>query len=55
MKRDVEAPNRRALTIMADVADPAAAAACVERTVDAFGHLDVLVHCAGGPAQGGLP
>ena len=54
VKRDVEALNRRALTITADVADPVAAAACVERTVEAFGHVDVLVHCAGGSAQGGL-
>jgi NAD(P)-dependent dehydrogenase (short-subunit alcohol dehydrogenase family) len=54
VKRDVEALNRRAMTITADVADPAAAAACVERTVDEFGQLDVLVHCAGGPANGEL-
>jgi NAD(P)-dependent dehydrogenase (short-subunit alcohol dehydrogenase family) len=54
VKRDVEALNRRALTITADVADPDAAAACVERTVEAFGQLDVLVHCAGGAANGGL-
>ena len=54
VKRDVEALHRRAMTITADVADPAAAAACVERTVDEFGQLDVLVHCAGGAANGGL-
>lgn len=54
VKRDVEALNHRALTIAADVADPAQAASCVQRTIDSFGRLDVLVHCAGGPAPGAL-
>lgn len=54
VKRDVEALNRRALTITADVANPGEAAGCVERAIEAFGRLDVLVHCAGGPAPGGL-
>ncbi len=54
VKHDVEALNRRALTIAADVADPAQAAACVRQTIEAFGRLDVLVHCAGGPVPGGL-
>ena len=54
VKRDVEALGRRALTITADVADPAEAAHCVQRTVASFGRLDILVHCAGGRRQGGL-
>jgi len=54
VKKEVEGLNRRALTISADVSDPAAAAACVEQTVASLGRLDVLVHCAGGPARGGL-
>jgi NAD(P)-dependent dehydrogenase (short-subunit alcohol dehydrogenase family) len=54
VKEDVEGLNRRALTISADVADPTEAAASVHRTIDAFGRLDVLVHCAGGPVHGGL-
>ena len=54
VKRDVEALNRMALTITADVADPAAAEACVQRAVEAFGHVDLLVHCAGGAANGSL-
>lgn len=54
VKRDVEALDRRALAIAADVADPAQAAGCVRQTIDAFGRLDVLVHCAGGPAPGSL-
>ncbi len=49
VKRDVEALNRGALTIATEVADPAEAALCVQRTVDAFGQLGVLVDCAGGP------
>jgi len=54
VKRDVEAVKCKALTIAADVADPVQAAYCVQRTIDFFGRLDVLVHCAGGPAPGGL-
>jgi NAD(P)-dependent dehydrogenase (short-subunit alcohol dehydrogenase family) len=54
VKRDVEALNRRALTMTADVADPAEAIRCVQCTVATFGRLDVLIHCAGGPARGGL-
>jgi NAD(P)-dependent dehydrogenase (short-subunit alcohol dehydrogenase family) len=54
MKKEIEAMGRRVLTLTADVASPAEAALCVERTVASFGRLDVLVHCAGGPAQGSL-
>ena len=38
----------------ADLADPAACRDCVNRVVDEFGRLDVLVHAAGSPAPGGL-
>ena len=54
VKRDVEALKRRALTLTADVADPAEAARCVRETAQALGRLNVLVHCAGGAAPGGL-
>ncbi len=54
VKRDVETLGRRALTIAADIAEPAKAAACVQHTIEAFGRLDVLVHCAGGPVPGAL-
>jgi len=54
VKREVEALNRRAMTIAADVADPSEAVRSVHQTVATLGKLDVLVHCAGGPANGGL-
>lgn len=54
LKKDVEALNRRALTVTADVSVPAEAGRCVERTIAEFGRVDVLVHCAGGAANGGL-
>jgi NAD(P)-dependent dehydrogenase (short-subunit alcohol dehydrogenase family) len=54
VKRDVEALSRRAITMAADLTDPVEAVRCVQQTVARLGRLDVLVHCAGGPAQGGL-
>ena len=37
-----------------DVADPAVCRHCVDRVIQDFGRLDVLVHSAGGPVPGGL-
>lgn len=54
VSHDVEALGRRAFTMTADVSEPEEAARCVQRTIAAFGSLDVLVHCAGGAARGGL-
>lgn len=54
VKRDVEALGRRCLAITADVAAPAEASRCVEHAVEKLGRLDVLIHCAGGPAPGSL-
>ena len=54
VKRDVEALNRRAVTIAADLTKPVEAVRCVQQTLASLGRLDVLVHCAGGPAPGGL-
>lgn len=54
VKKDLEAIGRRVLTLTADVANPGEAARCVQQTLECFGRLDVLVHCAGGPANGSL-
>lgn len=40
--------------IEADVADPAACRRCVDQVVEDCGHLDVLVHAAGGPVPGSI-
>lgn len=40
------------LSVVADVADPQAAAETVRKTIGKFGRLDFLVHAAGGPAPG---
>jgi NAD(P)-dependent dehydrogenase (short-subunit alcohol dehydrogenase family) len=45
-KRAVEAEGRRCITIAGDVADPAFCEAAVRQTIDAFGHLDILVNNA---------
>ena len=42
------------ILIQADCADPALAEKCVADTVAAFGSVDVLIHAAGGPVNGGL-
>lgn len=52
--RKVEALGRKCLTIAADIAKPDDARRCVEETVAKLGTIDVLVHSAGGPVNGGL-
>src|SRR5262249_17026066 len=44
--RAVEGEGRRCITIAGDVADPAFCEAAVQQTIDAFGHLDILVNNA---------
>lgn len=43
-----------ALFLEGDVADPAACRSFVDQVIKEFGHLDVLVHSAGGAVPGGL-
>jgi NAD(P)-dependent dehydrogenase (short-subunit alcohol dehydrogenase family) len=54
VQKRVESLGRRCLLIAADVGQSASATACVEQTVKHFGVLDILVHAAGGPVNGGL-
>jgi NAD(P)-dependent dehydrogenase (short-subunit alcohol dehydrogenase family) len=54
LKQEIERLGRRALTITADVSDRNESVRCVQQTLATLGYLDVLVHCAGGPANGGL-
>lgn len=53
-RRHIEELGRRCLLIRADVAVSGEAMRCVEETTKALGPVDVLVHCAGGPVNGGL-
>lgn len=50
----VENLGASCLCISGDVGEPGEAARCVQETVERFGRLDVLVHCAGAAAPGGL-
>ncbi len=52
--RQIESFGRKSLLISADMAKPADAARAVEQTVRGLGSIDVLVHSAGGPVNGGL-
>jgi NAD(P)-dependent dehydrogenase (short-subunit alcohol dehydrogenase family) len=53
-RRSIEALGRRCLLIRADVGVPAEARSCVEQAAKQLGPIDVLVHAAGGPVNGGL-
>lgn len=42
------------LFLAADIGKPEEATRCVEQTIERFGAVDVLIHSAGGPVNGGL-
>jgi NAD(P)-dependent dehydrogenase (short-subunit alcohol dehydrogenase family) len=44
--------GHRVAVELGDIADPAQAAALIERSAAKFGRLDMLIHSAGGPAPG---
>jgi NAD(P)-dependent dehydrogenase (short-subunit alcohol dehydrogenase family) len=50
----ITARGRRCVTIQADCGLPADAARCVSEVQSQLGEVDVLVHSAGGPVNGGL-
>src|SRR5213076_2672503 len=50
----IVALGRRCELFQADCAKPADAARCVRETEAKLGTVDILVHCAGGPVNGGL-
>ena len=50
----IEALGRKCVLVSADVAKPADVARCVEESVRALGPVDILIHAAGGPVNGGL-
>jgi NAD(P)-dependent dehydrogenase (short-subunit alcohol dehydrogenase family) len=50
----IQAAGRRCELIAADCCDPSGSAACVKETEAKLGPVSVLVHCAGGPVNGGL-
>jgi NAD(P)-dependent dehydrogenase (short-subunit alcohol dehydrogenase family) len=54
VKTAIDGLRRRSLLISADIGKPAEAARAVEETVRGLGPIDVLVHAAGGPVNGGL-
>ena len=53
-KKTLDRLGPRFLAIAADVSKPADAVRCVEETVRKLGPVDVLIHAAGGPVNGGL-
>ena len=51
---ELDTLDRKSALVIADCAQPDEATRCVEEAAQKLGGLDVLVHCAGGPAPGGL-
>lgn len=54
VRAEIEVLGRRASLVIADMGVPADATRSVEETIERFGAVDVLVHCAGGVVVGGL-
>jgi NAD(P)-dependent dehydrogenase (short-subunit alcohol dehydrogenase family) len=52
--RQVESLGRRCIAISGDIAKPEESKRIVEETIGKLGSIDVLVHSAGGPVNGGL-
>jgi len=53
-RQRIESLGRRCRLIAADMGKAEEATRCVEQTAKHFGSVDVLVHAAGGPVNGGL-
>ncbi len=53
-RKKLEATGRRTLFIKGDMGKAEDCRACVEETASKLGPVDVLVHSAGGPVNGGL-
>lgn len=51
-RKNLGGPKARTLAIAVDLAEPDAAQVAVDRTIEAFGRLDVLVSCAGATRPG---
>lgn len=47
VKEELHTPEREAIAIRVDVAEPRSVQEMVNQTIAAFGQLDILVHCAG--------
>jgi len=52
--REIEAKGGKALAVPTDVTDSAQVSQMVERTLESFGRIDVLINCAGGSGQNRL-
>jgi NAD(P)-dependent dehydrogenase (short-subunit alcohol dehydrogenase family) len=54
VQKQIETMGRKCVLIQGDMAKPADATAAVQQTVAHLGTIDLLIHSAGGPANGGL-
>lgn len=51
---EVESLGKQCLTLPADITRPSDIERVVDKTIEQYGHVDVLVNCAGGAPAGGL-